>query len=172
MKNIYLPGYSAANKEEEITNSNFLSSNGLQMINYEWKHWDGSEDIWGIDFYIDDLIKLIGEEDYGIIGKSIGTFVAVNLLANVTKPPKYVILMGIPAADFPQEKLDLYKVLENKDYPIHIIHNRNDVHGNWNEVQSLLKNVKYTSKIFESNTHDYTYPEAIYEFLKSSELSA
>src|SRR3989304_2366270 len=107
MKIIYLPGNSIKNKEEGEIVTSALVYSGFDIYYHKWNHWLSMDQYigWGAEGKV--VEDNIGGDVGGLvlIGKSIGTFVALKLIQHYSAKVKKVIFLGIPAADFNQEEL-------------------------------------------------------------------
>lgn len=175
MQIIFLPGFSLYNRDEMNAVSDYLNSKGLKVQRVEWNHWADDTIAWDTDAEVEkvkEVISKIGEDSFILMGKSIGTFVAVNVLKSINKSQlKEIVLMGLPLNDLSDEERALYKevLFSAQDVGITVLQNESDSHGSAADVTKLLDGVNLQLIIKEGVTdHKYNYPEDIYNLVKNS----
>ena len=172
MQVIYLPGFSSKNRAEMQSVSEFLTKKGIVVHQHEWPHWEDSTVEWSAErevAIVEKLIKSLPEDDLAIVGKSLGTFVAIKLLALTNRSLEKLILNGIPYNDLSFTELKEYlAVLPNYQDQLTLIHNENDSHGEWKTVKGWLNDIKYELVLKPGDTHIYDYPEDVWKALSSN----
>lgn len=163
---IFLPGYSLKNKEEEVNISSSLIAAGFSVYQHEWSHWQNPETEWSPQNEISKIEQNLEAENI-IISKSIGTLIASMLLEKDLSKYKAVILMGIPLNDLEENEKAHYYILKTLNIPIFVIHNREDTHGAWLDVEPFLLGTEYELTLKESSDHSYNYPDDVLGILKS-----
>lgn len=153
MKVIVLPGYSLGNREF-LQNMRAGLQNDFEVMAVEWQHW--SDNKTKIEDEMDRVRETIGNEEVYVVAKSIGTWVAAQLLAL-----KYVFC-GIPVNDLSKSEKQVYKAIDHEN--LLVIQNEFDPHGSWDQVRKFLKRDNVIKQ--DRNDHTYPYVEEIGRFLK------
>jgi hypothetical protein len=162
---IFLPGFSLKNKEEMLNISNALSEKGKEVIMHEWRHWDDLEIEWNPNLETSRVQDKFNTNKVGLIAKSLGTHIAMKVLTNNLEAVRWIILMGIPLNDLDDEEKAAYDLLKSINIPLFIIHNKNDSHGSWVDVEKFLQGAKYELTLKDSSDHNYNYPEDILQIV-------
>ncbi len=172
MKTIILSGYSLRNRDWGIDvaqEMNSVKDADLHVLVHEWLHW-GGEIEFSIGAEVERVLQEIGNEEFNIIAKSVGTLVLAKLLSGGTSKVNKIVLCGIPINDISDDEKKEY-VSYAKISPKKIIcfQNANDPHGNFEQVKKFLITIDLKFKIIEkpSETHEYPYTEKFVEFLTS-----
>src|SRR5690606_2022418 len=176
MQIIYFPGYSTKNIDEGENIVNILIENNYSVFFNRWRHWN--EEIQTsreIEEDISSILNNFGNEtEFGIIGKSIGTIAGVNLanrLIENVKIVKFLILLGIPVGEISDKEKEENKDLLGKfDFPVFVIQNNKDEHGNEEQIKKFLEGVECRLVIKEADNHRYNYPEDILAIIDSVSL--
>jgi hypothetical protein len=174
---IYLPGYSNENQEDLEAISRKFRKKEVPHYARHWDHWYEGGLPFDLERELDQLttiMKTLKNPDYALIGKSIGSLVAVNLITKLPKSPKLIVLMGVPLSMLKPEDLEQYKsALKNPDYRKVIVQNAGDPYGGEKELQSMLGDViKQNSvdvMIPEGKDHKYNYPEMLIDLISEVE---
>lgn len=172
METIILPGYSLRNKEwaESIGERLKLKTNNTlrdksETIIHHWKHW--TEGSMSVKYEVEKILEEAGADDLNIIAKSVGTMIAMHLLAEIPKQIQKVILCGIPSVG--EERRSLFKkVLAG--FPakkIIVFQNEKDPLGSYEEVKKFMAKVNPKIKVIKMprSDHHYPYPEEFRKFL-------
>lgn len=159
---LVLPGFSLKNKEEAEAIALAIESKNQKVYLHKWRHWDNPEAEFDPWLEVDLIKKQIEGGDLNIVAKSIGTYIAVNLLKEV--PVNKLTLMGIPVSDLTAEELTSYSALSNLEH-FTVIHNDKDPHGNIQQVEDLLSGLEYDLILKEAAHHEYRYVEDILKAL-------
>ncbi len=155
---LYIPGFSVKNREETIINATALEIAGHAVVSVEWEHWNSPDAPWSLQNAMKTVKGLKVVPDI-IVAKSIGTFVAVNLLKELSVSK--IVLLGIPVLDLSEEDLKAYSILENiKDQTV-LVHNINDNHGTLQDLSKYLELTEFDVHEIEADNHSYQYPELI-----------
>ncbi len=168
MKTIILPGYSEHNKEwaEEIANE--LSAKGLPTLAHYWKHWSEGGSL-SLKFEVEKLLQEISKETVNIIAKSVGVYVALNLIPKIPSQISKVILCGI-ASVADEDRKELVKTVLSKVSVENIlcIQNENDKYVPFPDAEKFYHSVEPKLKVISKprSDHDYPYPEDFRDFLK------
>jgi hypothetical protein len=165
---LYLPGFSVANKEEQSAVSSALVSNGYEVLSHKWRHWSTE----GIDFDVEEEMRLISQSIEGrmvdaLIAKSIGSYVTARLIwSRLVDAPK-IIFLGIPLNDLDQDEKEIMQLsmhrIENK---LVLIQNSKDPHGSIEDLNLLVRDMKYNIILKEADNHLYNYPDDILTILR------
>lgn len=150
-------------------NTTMLESLGYIVHKNPWKHWFDESAEWNPTAIINDLKNSLHSEKIILIAKSLGTFIAVNLLA-VLEPSQIrkVVLMGIPVFDLNTEEKQPYQILLDFKDRLTLIHNRNDNHGGIVDLNAMLNITDLDVRVEESDNHMYAYPDLLKEILNAN----
>ncbi|MCH7641161.1 hypothetical protein IID22_03120 [Patescibacteria group bacterium] len=173
MKTIILPGYSPKNKEwaDEIAKQLDLAlpagRQGHEVFVHNWKHWkDGGS--MSIRYEMEKIKEELGEGDFNILAKSVGSRIAIRVLSEVKGRVNKVILTGIASisedtkkayekalADFPPEKIICFQNTKDPFVP-------------YSEVKKFIQGVNPKIKVIEKpgNEHHYPYYSDFQKFLE------
>lgn len=175
MQIIYFGGYSTKNIEEGEHIVSTLEKANYKVFFNQWRHWKGTE-INTMQEVEEDINSIISqfksEEEFGIIGKSIGSYAAIRLaetLLEKGKKIKFVLLLGIPAADnYEDTNRDYRRVIGKSSFPTYIIQNSEDEHGGSASVTELLDGLLYNMMVMDANNHRYDYPDEILQIVNKA----
>jgi pimeloyl-ACP methyl ester carboxylesterase len=172
MLTIYLPGFSVGNREEGNDIVTTLRANDFEVYYESWPHWTDESIAFDSRTEIKKLISVIGEQtELNLIGKSIGTYVAVQLVETLKENIKInqLILLGLPVVDLTDADQKFYRPqVLNRAARTTIIHNEFDPHGSWLQVQELLTGSDYESILKQGVTdHKYNYPVDVLTILQN-----
>lgn len=152
-----LPGFSAKNKEwaEEVAKN--LSVDG-EVRPVFWDHWTDTKKTLKPAKKADDLIDILLKDNCNIIAKSVGTFVAVLMVAKIPERIGKVILCGIPSVS--DKRLKVFReAFEN--FPMEnviVFQNQNDPLGSYDKVSGFMQKVNPKIKVISKPRSDHHYP--------------
>lgn len=158
MKYFYLPGKAKYNRSEMYEVCNFLKGVGVDIKEVPWLEWNTSK--FDLQKELDRITKLIANinEEYGVIAKSFGTFIAIKLIKEFPHRFSRLIFLGIPYNDLGlNDQIEYSHILKNFEGKITVIQNDRDPHGSPDSVRGLLKGVDYKEIILPANNHEYKY---------------
>jgi predicted alpha/beta hydrolase family esterase len=164
MLTIILAGYSAKNKDwaEEMVQKMNLKDVKV----HEWRHWSGGS--FNINYELGEIKKKIKEDRVNIIAKSVGVFVALSLIPDISSQINKVILCGIASV----AKEDRKNLLENvvKSIPVDnilCIQNENDKFVKYKDAKAFYHSVDKSIKVISKprSDHSYPYPGEFKKFL-------
>jgi predicted alpha/beta-hydrolase family hydrolase len=170
MLHIFLPGFSLKNAAEMENIADKMQEKGLNVYAHRWQHWDSDPQNTDIEDFdpqkevtrIMQVTKLQPGSEVGLIGKSIGTYVAMHLINDHTVKPKYLIMMGVPISALSESDKALYKeVMVAIQCPTTIFQNTEDPYGTPGQVDELLGGMNYILEEIPSDDHRYNIPEKI-----------
>lgn len=166
METIILPGYSFKNKDWAHQISSELAPE-VNSIVFSWSHWEnpGAKPDWQKE--AEGIIKLANGQEINLLAKSLGTLVAMLVLAPGAKVNK-LILCGVPVLDFQEGDDKLYEVLKNfPSEDILCIQNENDNHGSFVQVEKFLHSINSQINVISKSRddHEYYYGEDFKSFL-------
>lgn len=170
MQVLFLPGFSKSNIEDSQEIKNFLEESGFRVVIHPWIHWiKKKKKEFSVDQEIIDIekeLKTFGD-DFGIIAKSIGTWVCIHLIKKLKLKPKFVILMGIPLPDHEDRSKVYSEFLLNSDFCVTVIQNKFDPVCSSEKLKNDLdfSNTKLIE--MDDASHKYVYPEKIEEIIKT-----
>ncbi|KKQ98725.1 MAG: hypothetical protein UT24_C0001G0006 [Candidatus Woesebacteria bacterium GW2011_GWB1_39_12] len=181
MKTIILPGYSLHNKEwaEEVAED--LTAKGLQTTVHYWRHWRDESLSLSLRFELEKITEEIGKEKINphnqkvgvgvnIIAKSVGVYVALNLIPNIASQINKVFFCGIASVGG-EDRKGLVKTVLSK-IPIEnilCIQNESDKFVTFDEAEKFYHSVDPKIKVVSKprSDHNYPYPEDFRKFLLS-----
>lgn len=182
IKTIILPGYSEHNREWAEGIAKELSANGLQTTVHNWLHWkstqvelnitSGEQAKAGMSLReeIERIEIEIEEETVNIIAKSVGVYVALNLIPKIHKQINKVILCGI-ASVASDDRRDLVTTLTVKIPVANIlcIQNEHDKYVSFADAEKFYHSIEPGLKVVSKprSDHDYPYPKDFENFLKN-----
>lgn len=166
MQYIYFPGNSPLNKNELEEFSAMIKGHDVKFYGHEYEHWSNEELSFDEEKELRSVMSKVDKnEDYVVLGKSIGTYMSVKFIELMDKDPVYTILMGIPTG-IGDDKLEAYKgVLSKVATPIYLIQNDDDPYGKVEDVRSVLTGVDYEEMIMNSDNHQYSYADEVEKIL-------
>ncbi len=169
MKYIYLPGNGVINKTELDSFSKMFKARGADFYAHEYAHWKDEALSFDMERELSTILSAVGEvKEYSVLGKSIGTYVAVELIEKLGLSPKLVVLMGIPTG-IGQEKTKRYlEVLKKVQSKIILIQNDNDPYGPLEKVRDIMQGVDFKEKIMPAENHIYMYADLVKELIKKN----
>lgn len=165
MKAIILPGYSESNKQWVLSLIKEMDIRHKVLV-HEWRHWTSGG--FSLNYELGELEKEAGDDEISILAKSVGTSVAMNLLAKGIHVNK-LILCGIPFRGFQDERKKLFK--DNlTDFPtenVIVFQNSKDPLGNFSVVERFIHSINPEIKVVEkeAGNHHYPYSKDFQEFL-------
>lgn len=170
MLTIYLPGFSDKNANELEEYTQALTAAGYPVHGVAWPHWhdENAEINW--DKQAAQALEVIKQSDtdsWGVIGKSVGTFVACKLISLSPRKPRYVVLHGIPAGNLSAEDVEVYRsALAGLDAAIFVIQNSGDPYGGPAKLGELLTGIDYKLISKEADNHRYSYAADVVGLIK------
>jgi hypothetical protein len=166
MQYIYFPGNSPLNRNELEEFSKMIKSHGVDFYGHEYEHWKNEKLSFDEERELSTAMSNIdNNQDYVLLGKSIGTYMAVKFIEKIGKDPVYTILMGIPTG-IGEDRLGAYKrVLSKVATPIHLIQNENDPFGKIEDVRKVLSGIELKELAMDADTHQYSYADEVEEIL-------
>ncbi len=175
MVTFILPGGSVHNKEWAEASAKKLSPD-LHPRPIFWQRWETGvkEDDW-IQKEADRIIALMADQETSIVAKSIGTAVAMTVLAQKPAPVKKLILCGLPLNDLEESDEKLYEALSY--FPAQnllVFQNEADPHGDLLAVKQLLEGINPEIKVISKPRRDHEYPyfSDFSDFLKQSQFTS
>lgn len=167
MKTIILPGYSPHNKEwaEEMRNQMDL---GHKAIVHNWKHWTSGS--FSLKRELGKIKEEIGDEKVNILAKSVGVFVAMNLVLEIASRVGKVILCGIASVSGDDKKDLLRNVLSKVPVDnILCIQNENDRFVKYSDAEKFYHSVEPKLIVVSKprSDHNYPYPSDFQKFFKN-----
>jgi predicted alpha/beta hydrolase family esterase len=156
MKTIVLPGYSLHNKDWALEIKKSLSFKQSVLV-HQWQHWKKGGDLYP-KYEIGKIIKEIKNDKVNLIAKSVGTMIAMKVLAEIGDQIGKIILCGIPTVS--PERLELFQATL-KDFPdenIIVFQNSHDPFATYEEVKKFMVKVDPKIKVVEKERSDHNYP--------------
>lgn len=168
MRTLVLPGFSLNNKEwaQEIKERLNL---GHEVKVIFWQHWEKGGSL-AMNYELQKIIKLIGEDEVNIIAKSVGTRVSMNLVPKITKQINKLILCGIPTKGRSESVKKLYREGLSPLSPsqVIVVQNTKDPFANFKIIEKFIHSINLKIKVVEKqrSDHHYPYTEDFQKFLK------
>ncbi len=156
MKTIVLPGYSLHNKAWALEIKKSLSFRQSVLV-HEWQHWQLGGTLHP-KHEIGKILTEIGRNKINLIAKSVGTMVAMHLLAEIPEQINKIILCGIPSVS--EERKNLFTA-SLSDFPaekIIVFQNTKDPFASFTEVKTFMHDVNPEIKVVEKERSDHDYP--------------
>lgn len=168
MITLILPGYSLRNKEwaEGLAKSMEM---GQKVLVHNWRHWEkSSSSSLSLKYEVEKITGEIGNETVNIVAKSVGTMIAMQVLAKLPGKINKIILCGIPSVS--EERLELFKKAL-ADFPVAFVicfQNTSDPLASYKEVKRFIEKVNPKIAVVETprSDHSYPYPDAFAKFLE------
>ncbi len=167
MKTIILPGYSPYNKDW-AENIKAQLNLGHEVIVHYWRHWTSGSFI--LTYELKKIQEEIGKEKVNILAKSVGVYVALNLIPKIVYQVNKVVLCGIANIKGNEIRKLLNEVVSNiSGEKILCIQNEKDKFVEYDEAREFYHSVNPNLKVISKprQDHDYPYPEEFQEFLSS-----
>lgn len=170
MKTVILPGYSPHNKDwAEYTKSKLHL--GHEIIVHNWLHW--TKGSFSLPREVDSLLKKFGKEKINIVAKSVGTRVAMHIIAKNPNQMNKLILCGIPTKVESKVAKKIYTSGLSLLSPSQVIifQNTNDPFASFSIIEKFIHLINPKIKVIEKtrSDHQYPYPEDFQEFLVDKE---
>ncbi|OGM20160.1 hypothetical protein A2863_00875 [Candidatus Woesebacteria bacterium RIFCSPHIGHO2_01_FULL_38_9b] len=167
MKTIILPGYSEHNRDWAEGIAEHLNL-GHKAFVHEWRHWQEKSLSFSLRNETEKILQEVGEDKINIIAKSVGVYVALNLIPKIALQINKVILCGI-ASVVSEDRAELVKTLTSK-IPLEnilCIQNENDKFVPFAEAENFYHSVepKLTVISMPRSDHNYPYSEDFRKFL-------
>ncbi|OGM57526.1 hypothetical protein A2955_04225 [Candidatus Woesebacteria bacterium RIFCSPLOWO2_01_FULL_37_19] len=167
MKTVILPGYSKHNREwaEDVARKLKL---GHKIVVHEWKHWS-SKGGFSLKSEVAKILEEVGNEKVNIIAKSVGVFVALNLIPKIPTKVNKVIFCGI-ASVVAEDRSALLEtsLLEIPVEYFLCIQNEHDKYVPFAQANEFYHAVEPKLKVISKPRSDHNYPyfEDFQKFLK------
>ena len=156
MKTIILPGYSLHNKAWALEIKKSLSFKQSVLV-HEWQHWQLGGALHP-KHEIGKILKEIGRDKVNLIAKSVGTMVAMHLLAEIPEQINKIILCGLPSVSEERKKLFTASLSDFDSKKIVVYQNIKDPLGSYAEVKDFMNAVNPKIKVIEKPRSDHHYP--------------
>ena len=158
MKIVILGGNSQRHYDWIRKLGGYLETQGHQIILHDYEHWATGASTANIE---GELARLAGrvadQDDYAVIGKSIGTVITALGVARGVLHPSRCVLMGIPYQGIAGATPDFEQSLEQLPKTV-ILQNEHDPLGSAEMVSlrlGMVKNDTLTLVVTPGDTHDY-----------------
>lgn len=154
---LILPGNSPRHAEWANDLKSHLLPRFDRVEAQHYKHWQTGEKWADVDYELSVAkATTVDLEPYIIIGKSIGTVIAVKGAATKQISPVKLILLGIPINGGANAD-EFNDWLGTIDIPVVIIQNTDDPLGSFEQVSNAFKDSNQNITFIESpgDTHDY-----------------
>ncbi len=157
MKTIILPGYSPHNRDWAIELKKDMDL-GHEILMHEWRHWrQGS---FSVPREIKSILIKVGKEKINLIAKSVGTRVAMHLVAKIPGQINKVILCGIPTKGESNTAKQTYSEGLASLSPTQVIvfQNTKDPFANYKDIEKFIHSINPKIKVVEKSRSDHNYP--------------
>jgi pimeloyl-ACP methyl ester carboxylesterase len=169
MKTIILPGFSPHNKEwaEDIKKDLKLSHD---VLVHEWRHWKNSLSLstsLSLSYELNKIREEVGEDEFNIIGKSVGARMAIRVITELREKVKKVIICGVASISPDSQKAYLKALTTFPPDKIIVFQNTNDPFVPYLEVKIFIESINPKIKVIEKprSDHHYPYPAEFQKFL-------
>ena len=109
MKTIILPGFSVHNRDWAYQVKENLNLNHGVLV-HEWRHW--SKGSFSLNHELEKIKEEIGSDEVNILAKSVGVYVAFNLIPKLGNKVKKIIFCGIASVGDDERKSLLKDILK------------------------------------------------------------
>lgn len=166
MQTLILPGYSPHNKDwaEEIASELELDH---ETLVHNWTHWGGGD--FSLKTELGKILEEIKDGKVNIIAKSVGVYVALNLIPKIPLQVNKVILCGIASVVAEDRKALVASVLTKIPVEsILCIQNEKDKYVPFADAERFYHTVEPKLKVVSRprSDHNYPYPKDFASFLK------
>ena len=158
MKTIILPGYSLHNKEWAVELAESLKQKAEgEVAVHNWEHWrtDGNMPV------VKEMAAIkreIGGREFNIIGKSVGSRMAIRVISEFKSQVNKVILCGIASISEGSKKA-YKKALSNlSSEKIIVFQNTDDPFVPYSKVREFMKVINPHINVTEKSRSDHQYP--------------
>lgn len=167
MKTIILPGYSPKNKEWADETARELNLDH-EIIVHNWKHWETGGNM-SIKYEMEKIKEELDEDDFNIIGKSVGARIAVRTISELRKQVSNVILCGVASVSDDNKKAYIKALSNFSSENIIVFQNTKDSFVPYQEVKKFIKGINPKIKVIEKprSDHHYPYSDEFQEFLRN-----
>lgn len=165
MKTIILPGYSKRNKKWAESMAQKMGL-GHEIVVHNWRHWSEDKSL-SFKYEIEKILKKVGSEKFNIISKSVGTRVALRLMAEVPERISKAVLTGFASTGSDMRKLTEKALPDFPTEKLLVIQNEDDPYADYDSVEKLIQSIKPETEVVrkESDKHHYPYPDEFEKFL-------
>ena len=157
MKIIYLPGFSARNKEAAAELKSEFKKEGFELNVIHWDHWQSGKSSFNFGNERGKVLKACGQDECVIIAKSVGTRLIASMIArDENLHIKYLVLMGVPSQN------RIYTDMLAK-YPVKkllVIQNDKDPYQSYAELKRFFHGENVDIEIIRGDRSDHSYPFA------------
>lgn len=161
MKYILLPGFSKKNQEWAGEFIAAMRPYGYEFSVFKYTHWQtGDESDFIVETEVERLDEFIGEEDYVLVAKSIGTFVSAHYFITHGDLPRQLVWLGVCLNALKDAQKLVFSELFNR-YPELspiVIQNHQDPLGSHHEVTSFFTGMIDPASILMEERSDHYYP--------------
>ena len=162
MRTIILPGYSPKNLDWAMETQAELQTAGLESMIHEWKHWETkNEEDFAHANEVENVLKEIGEEQVNIVAKSIGTLVAMLVVAHARDMMNKIVLCGIPIKGdqlTEKDKTNYDHLTELDTSQVLVIQNEKDPLSSFTDAADLVHSINSDISIVSKPRSDHHYP--------------
>lgn len=161
MKYILLPGFSKKNQEWAGEFVEAMRPYGYDFRVFEYTHWQtGNESDFVVETEVERLDEFIGDEDYVLVAKSIGTFVSAHYFINHGDLPQQLVWLGVCLHVLKEDEKAAFGELFEKcpELSPTIIQNHHDPLGNHHEVAAFFTGLIDPANILTEERNDHNYP--------------
>lgn len=164
---LYFPGNSVLNKNEFEEFEAMFKKNNFKYHCQSWIHWTDETKHFDLEKEMEALDKAlfgVKEEEFTIIGKSIGTMFASKIAKKLGEKVKAIFLLGIPSGVFAENSDDYNSILENTNSKKYIFQNTKDPFGDIQAVRDFAsKGLNLIERDFED--HKYSVASEVEELI-------
>lgn len=173
MRVLLLPAFSAEDNSDLDALCSRVKKAGFSCDPHRWEHWSDPGAPWSNRREIERLeerIRSYGGDPFAIVAKSVGTYVACQLMVGhpeLLEQVHHLLLLGIPLKDTAHIEAGFYPAaLTRYRGPITVIQNSDDPLARATQIDSLLTGSKARLIVKEGSDHTYPYHNEVAELLE------
>lgn len=166
MKTVILPGYSPHNRDWAIELKKDMDL-GHEILVHEWRHWPPAHRASGpvgagfsVPREVKSILGKVGNEKVNIIAKSVGTRVAMHLVAKIPEQINKVILCGVPSKGESDTAKKTYSKGLSLLSPtqVMVFQNTKDPFASYSDIKKFIGKLNPKINIVEKSRSDHHYP--------------
>jgi len=169
MKTIILPGYSPHNRDWAIELKKNINL-GHEIMVHEWRHWKNSLSLstsLSLNYELKKIREEVGEDEFNIIGKSVGARIAIRVITELREKVNKVIICGVASISVDSQKAYIKALTTFPPDKIIVFQNSSDPIVPYSKVKVFIRNISPEIIIIEKprSDHHYPYPTDFLKFL-------
>ncbi|MFW6214497.1 MAG: hypothetical protein ACOC45_00995 [Alkalispirochaetaceae bacterium] len=173
MRVLILPAFLSEDRSELEVLCRTVEAAGFSCDPHRWAHWENPGVGWSnrreIEL-LEERIRSYGGDPFAIVAKSVGTYVACQLMVGhpeLLEQVHHLLLLGIPLKDTHHVEVGVYPAaLTRYRGRITVIQNSDDPLARATQIDSLLTGSKARLIVKERSEHAYPYHQEVAELLE------